>query len=100
MLGTLGDLLARKGRFAEARAALAAGHALLREMAAEPALVTLLCDRARVEKLAGDDVAAGDAIAAAMRALEASGLGAESEVGRRAVALRDQLKPVTGIAAP
>jgi predicted ATPase/class 3 adenylate cyclase/Tfp pilus assembly protein PilF len=100
ILGALGDLLARRGRFDVARAALAEGDALLREVGAEPARAMLLCDRALVETAAGDRAAAEAALDAAMQALGSTGLELDSEVGRRVAATRDQLRPVTGNAAP
>ena len=90
-LGTLGALLAKRGRFAEARSALAAGDALLREMSAGPARVTLLCDWARAEAAAGDPVATRQKLAEAARVLEEAGLGLASEVGRQVAELRATL---------
>ena len=100
VLGTLGELLAERGHFDAARDALVAGDALLREIGAEPARATLLCQRAILEAAAGNPGAARAALDAADAAVEATGLGAGSEVGRKVAAVRDQLKPATGTAAP
>ena len=99
-LGTLGELLAQLGRFAEARASLRTGDHLLREVGDLLGRATLLCGWASAEAAAGDIAAANEALASAALVLEDAGVGLDSEIGRRVVELRDQLKPVTGIAAP
>jgi len=99
-LGTLGELYARLGRFEESRKSLRAGDALLREVGDRLGRASLLCGWASAEAAAGDMSAANEALAAAARVLDEAGVGLDSEVGRRVVELRAQLKPVTGIAAP
>jgi len=83
--------LARQGRFGEAREALRAGEALLREVGDQLGLVILLCDCGHAEVTAGDLGAAGAALAAAETAAKALGAGPDSEAGLQIIKLRAAL---------
>ena len=87
----LGELLARQGSFGEAREALRAGEALLREIGDKLGLAALLCNLGRAEVLAGDLDTARTALAAAKTVAEAIGAGPDSEVGRAIDKLRETL---------
>jgi predicted ATPase/tetratricopeptide (TPR) repeat protein/class 3 adenylate cyclase len=91
VLGMLGDLLARRGRFAEARAALASGDALLEEIGAAPARVGLLCDWAGAEACAGENGAVREKLDRAAAVMQDAGVTADSEMGRRVAAARAAL---------
>ena len=80
--GYLGLLHARGGRFAEARACLDVGEALLVEVDDELSLGLLSCSRAEAECLAGDSVAAQASHGRARRLAEKAQVGADSELGR------------------
>ena len=92
-LGMLGQLMAKRGHLAEARAALASGEALLREIGAAPAHVGLLCDWADAEAHAGDTAEAGAKLDLAAAALREAGLPPDSEISRRVDAARAALLP-------
>jgi len=92
-LGMLGQLMAKRGHLAEARAALASGEALLREIGAAPAHVGLLCDWADAEAHAGDTAKAGAKLDLAAAALREAGLPPDSEISRRVDAARAALLP-------
>ena len=64
-LGYLGQALARIGRFDEARASLAQGEVLLKEVADRFSLGLVMCHRAEVEHLAGEHDAAAHALQSA-----------------------------------
>ena len=82
-LGYLGALHAREQRFGAARACLATGEALLRNVADRVSLGILLCARAEAEYRAGGRAAADDAFAQAQRlATELSDVSIESEFGQ------------------
>ncbi len=91
VLGSLGELLARQGRFDEARESFRRGEALLREVGDQLRLVLLLCDWGRAEVVARDIDAARSALAAAEKVAEAMKAGPDSEVRQRISALHEML---------
>ena len=91
VLGMLGELVAREGRFDEAREALRQGEALLRELGDQLGLANLLCDLGHTEVAAGDIGAARIALAAAETVAQTIGAGPDSEVGHKLAALREML---------
>jgi predicted ATPase/class 3 adenylate cyclase/Tfp pilus assembly protein PilF len=86
--GYLGALYARLGRAEEARHCLADGESLLVSVADRLSLALLLCQRAHVERLAGDEASARAALAEAGRIADELKVGADSELWRRLKALR------------
>jgi hypothetical protein len=91
-LATRGLLRGRRGDFAAARADLADAEALLRR---EDRLLLgqMLCRRAEVERLAGDEVAARAAVDEASGIQGATGVGPRSPLGVLVAAQRAILDP-------
>jgi hypothetical protein len=90
-LRSLGDLFIRQGRIDEARAVLAAGESVLRQVGDKFYLAFVLCGRAEVERLAGY-VAAARASCSEAESLAAETLsGPTSELARTIAKLREAI---------
>ena len=94
-VGSLGEVAAAEGRMEDARAFLASGEVLLREVGNKGELGKLLCRRGRVELTAGDRDAARLAVALAGRLAVELGAGPRSELGRAVSNLKEQLATQT-----
>jgi predicted ATPase/class 3 adenylate cyclase/Tfp pilus assembly protein PilF len=86
--GYLGLLHARAGRFAESRACLVVGEALLRDSSNALSLALLTCGLAEAEHLAGDAEAAQGWWRRAQLLAEQMRVGENSELGRAVARLR------------
>ena len=89
-LGSLGALHSRQGRFNEARAALIAGEALLRNVD-ELQLGVVLCIHGECERLAGDLPAARRQLADAESIAQKLAASPDSELGKEVAKLRAAL---------
>ena len=89
--GYWGQLLARQGRYAQARACLASGEALLLESSDLLSLGLLLCGRAETEQLAGDASAAQGWWQRAQTVAAQVGVGDTSELGRSMLRVKELL---------
>jgi predicted ATPase/class 3 adenylate cyclase/Tfp pilus assembly protein PilF len=99
-LGYLGLAHARARRFDEARRCLAAGDALLQEVADPVSQALLLCARAEVEHLCGQAEAAAQYVMQARSISLACGAGPESELGQAIGRIDAQLAGNGGSADP
>ena len=84
----MGILHLEQGRRDEARAALAGGEAILRELGEAAELGKLLCTRGELECRCGDMPASTAALREAETLAEKVGAGPESDLGRRLATLR------------
>jgi hypothetical protein len=92
LLGGLGELLFRQGRYAEAAEKLSEGEGLLRELGDGPMLARLLCTRGLVNIALSDLGPASAALAEAETVAAAMSIGPNSDLGRKIERLRQALK--------
>ena len=88
VFGALGDILAKEGRFEEARELLKTGECPLREAGDRFELAKILCIRGRIDAASGDRDSAQSALAEAETLAVAMIAGPESELTRKIAELR------------